>query len=154
MPTGPPEQRPPEDLLQQSEERYRLLVESVKDYAIYMLDPEGHVVTWNEGAKRIKGYTAEEVLGRHFSLFYTPEDLASGKPQRLLEAAARDGRVEDETWRVRKDGSRFWAHVVRRGAVALAKGAFPWDRTSRHRKQSCTRNIVSRFNPSPAPPFP
>jgi PAS domain S-box-containing protein len=112
MSPDPPGQGPPENLLQQSEERYRLLVESVKDYAIYMLDPEGHVVTWNEGAQRIKGYTAEEILGRHFSAFYPPEDGAAGKPQRLLEAAARDGRVEDETWRVRKDGSRFWADVV------------------------------------------
>jgi PAS domain S-box-containing protein len=101
-----------DDLLAQSEERYRLLVESVKDYAIYMLDPEGHVISWNEGARRIKGYTAEEALGRHFSAFYTPEDVAAGKPQRLLDAAARDGRAEDETWRVRKNGSRFWADVV------------------------------------------
>lgn len=112
MSPDPPGQRPPEDLLRQSEERYRLLVESVKDYAIYMLDPEGHIVTWNEGVQRIKGYAAEEILGRHFSVFYTPEDVAAGRPQRALEAAARDGRFEDETWRVRKDGSRFWADVV------------------------------------------
>ncbi len=112
MSPDPPGQRPPEDLLRQSEERYRLLVESVKDYAIYMLDPEGHVVTWNEGVQRIKGYSAEEILGRHFSVFYTPEDVAAGRPERALEAAARDGRFEDETWRVRKDGTRFWADVV------------------------------------------
>jgi PAS domain S-box-containing protein len=112
MSPDPPGQGPPEELLQQSEERYRLLVESVKDYAIFMLDPDGYVVTWNEGAQRIKGYAAEEALGRHFSAFYLPEDVAAGLPQRLIEAAARDGRAEDETWRVRKDGSRFWADVV------------------------------------------
>jgi PAS domain S-box-containing protein len=112
MSPDPPGQGPSDDLLRQSEESYRLLVENVKDYAIFMLDPDGHVVTWNEGARRIKGYAAEEILGRHFSLFYPPEDVAAGKPRRLLEAADRDGRAEDETWRVRKDGSRFWADVV------------------------------------------
>lgn len=90
----------------------RLFVDSVKDYAIFMLDPAGHVVTWNVGAQRTKGYSAAEIIGQHFSRFYTPEDVAALKPQRLLELAARDGLVEDEGWRLRKDGSRFWADVV------------------------------------------
>lgn len=93
-------------------ERYRLLVESVRDYAIFMLDTEGHVASWNPGAERLKGYSEEEILGKHFSIFYSPEDVASGKAERILSAAVRDGRVEDEGWRVRKDGTRFWADVV------------------------------------------
>ncbi len=90
----------------------RLLVESVVDYAIFMLDADGRVATWNLGAKRIKGYTSNEIVGQHFSRFYPPEDLAAGKPERALQIARRDGRVEDEGWRLRKDGSRFWASVV------------------------------------------
>jgi PAS domain S-box-containing protein len=89
-----------------------LLVESVLDYAIFRLDPTGRVASWNPGAERIKGYREDEILGQHFSRFYTPEDVASGKCERMLAAAARDGRAEDEGWRVRKDGSRFWASVV------------------------------------------
>jgi PAS domain S-box-containing protein len=91
---------------------YRLLVESVVDYAIFVLDPDGRVRTWNAGAQRLKGYTAEEMIGHSFSRFYTPADLASGEPQRALAAAARDGRYEHEGWRVRKDGELFWALVV------------------------------------------
>jgi PAS domain S-box-containing protein len=94
------------------EDRFDIVVESVKDYAIFLLDSEGHVATWNTGARLIKGYTAEEVIGKHISIFYTPEDLAAGKPQRLLDVALREGRVEDIGWRVRKDGGRFWADVV------------------------------------------
>ncbi len=94
------------------EESFRLLVESVKDYAIVMLDPTGHVVSWNEGAQRIKGWRAEEILGKHFSCFYPPEALQKGFPEQELKAAAKDGRFEDENWRVRKDGSKFWANVV------------------------------------------
>jgi PAS domain S-box-containing protein len=101
-----------EEGLRQSEERFRLLVESVKDYAIFMLDLDGRVATWNAGAERIKGYRTEEILGQHFSRFYPPEDLARGKPQWELEVATREGRFEDEGWRVRKDGSCFWANVV------------------------------------------
>ncbi|HTI05589.1 MAG TPA: ATP-binding protein [Gemmatimonadales bacterium] len=93
-------------------ERFRLLVESIRDYAIFTLDPEGHVTSWNAGAQRYKQYRADEIIGRHFSAFYTPEDVASGKPARELEVAAREGRIEDEGWRVRKDGTRFWANVV------------------------------------------
>src|SRR5689334_19708426 len=93
-------------------EAYRLLVEGVQDYAIFMLDGAGRVSTWNAGAERIKGYRAEEIVGQHFSRFYPPEAIAEGKPARLLAIAAREGRVEDAGWRVRKDGSRFWADVM------------------------------------------
>jgi PAS domain S-box-containing protein len=91
---------------------YELLVQGVVDYAIYMLDPEGRVATWNAGAERIKGYAAPEIVGQHFSRFYTPEDTAAGLPWRVLETARREGRYEAEGWRVRRDGSRFWAGVV------------------------------------------
>src|SRR5439155_14241867 len=91
-------------------ERFRLLVESVKDYAIFMLDPHGHVSSWNAGAERIKGYRAEEIIGQHFSRFYPPENAA--KCEMELKVAAREGRFEDEGWRVRKDGTTFWADVV------------------------------------------
>lgn len=101
-----------DERLRQSRELFRLLVESVRDYAIFMLDPEGNVATWNAGAHRIKGYTPEEIIGRHFSLFYTEEDIRSGKPARKLEIAKEKGSVEEEGWRVRKDGTRFWANVV------------------------------------------
>jgi PAS domain S-box-containing protein len=98
--------------LRASAERFRLVVESVRDYAIFMLDPTGRVATWNLGAERIKGYRAADIIGRHFSEFYPPEALAAGKPAWELEVAEREGRVEDEGWRVREDGSRFWASVV------------------------------------------
>ncbi len=94
-----------------SEEQFRLLAHGVKDYAIFMLDTAGHIISWNAGAERIKGYRAEEIIGRHFSCFYPREDIESGKPARELNRAAADGRTEDEGWRVRKDGSRFWADV-------------------------------------------
>ena len=96
----------------QSEERFRLLVESVKDYAIFMLDPRGVVMTWNVGAERIKGYRADEIIGEHFSKFYPREDVIAGKCEMELEGATRDGRFEDEGFRIRKDGTRFWANVV------------------------------------------
>jgi PAS domain S-box-containing protein len=98
--------------LHQSEERFRMLVTAVQEYAIFMLDVQGHVSTWNNGAERIKGYGISEIIGKHFSVFYPEEDIRSGKPQRELEIAAREGRLEDEGWRLRKDGSRFWANVV------------------------------------------
>ncbi|MBS3649203.1 PAS domain S-box protein [Pseudaminobacter sp. 19-2017] len=94
------------------DDRYRLLVDAITDYAVYMLDRDGFVVSWNPGAQRFKGYTADEIIGQHFSRFYTPEDKAKGFPQRALDVAARDGRFESEGWRLRKDGSRFWTHVV------------------------------------------
>ena len=101
-----------EEALRESEERFRVLVLSVKDYGIFMLDPDGRVASWNEGARRIEGYEAEEILGEHFSTFYPPDVAASGHPARELEMARRDGRYEEEGWRIRKDGSRFWASVV------------------------------------------
>jgi len=94
------------------ERRYQYLISGISDYAIYMLDPSGHVSSWNAGANRFKGYLAQEILGEHFSRFYTPEDRAAGKPERALETALNEGKFEAEGWRVRKDGSRFWAHVV------------------------------------------
>jgi PAS domain S-box-containing protein len=100
-----------EDKLRWTEGSFRLMVESVSDYAIVMLDPEGLVVSWNTGAQRIKGFTAEEIVGKHFSTFYPEDDVATGKPQRDLDEAA-SGRHEDEGWRVRKDGSLFWANIV------------------------------------------
>ncbi|TMJ25290.1 MAG: PAS domain S-box protein, partial [Alphaproteobacteria bacterium] len=96
----------------QSAETFRLLVDAVTDYAIYMLDPKGHVVSWNAGAQRFKGYTADEIIGQHFSRFYTREDVAAGLPAQVLQIAAREGKFESEGWRLRKDGTRFWAHVV------------------------------------------
>lgn len=98
--------------LLESEERFRLLVDQVRDYAIFILDAKGNIVSWNQGARRLKGYTADEVLGKHFSIFYTPQDLAKDHPTKELSIAIRDGRYEEEGWRIRKDGSRFWANVV------------------------------------------
>src|SRR6266516_3583096 len=93
-------------------EQFRLLVENIEDYAIFLLDPQGNVASWNPGAERIKGYRAEEIIGRHFSEFYPPQDVAAGKCERVLEVAVRQGRFEEEGWRVRKDGSRMWASVT------------------------------------------
>jgi PAS domain S-box-containing protein len=101
-----------DEALRLSEERFRLLVECVLDYAIFVLTPEGNVATWNRGAQRMKGYESSEILGRHFSTFYPPDALAQGKPEWELEQAIEYGRVEDEGWRIRKDGTRFWANVV------------------------------------------
>src|SRR5713101_2678399 len=101
-----------EEALRQGERRFRLLVESVKDYAIFVLDSDGRVASWNLGAERIKGYRAEEIIGRHFSCFYPEEDIRNGKPEQELGTAISQGRVEDEGWRVRKGGSKFWANVV------------------------------------------
>ncbi|HYM97901.1 MAG TPA: PAS domain-containing protein, partial [Candidatus Sulfotelmatobacter sp.] len=98
--------------LKQSEARFHALVDSVTDYAIFLLDDDGMVISWNPGAERIKGYSEKEILNRHFSVFYTPEDVAAGKPERGLRVAALEGRFEDEAWRVRKDGSRFPASVL------------------------------------------
>lgn len=103
--------RTEEDLLR-TEERMRLVVEAVQDYAIFMLNPEGQVMTWNQGAERIKGYRAAEIVGKHFSVFYPEEDIRRGKPAWELEIAAKEGRFEDEDWRLRKDGTRFWANVI------------------------------------------
>ena len=102
----------PADSAALDEARFRSLVDAVDEYAIFMLDPDGHVVTWNEGAERIKGYGEDEVVGEHFSTFYTDEDREAGVPERNLAAAAERGRIEDEGWRVRDTGTRFWANVV------------------------------------------
>jgi PAS domain S-box-containing protein len=101
-----------EKSLRESERRFRLLVEAVQDYAIFMLDASGHITSWNVGAERLKGYKATEILGQHFSRFYPQEDVAAAKPQRELVIASTEGRVEDEGWRVRKGGSQFWANVI------------------------------------------
>jgi PAS domain S-box-containing protein len=95
-----------------SDEQYRMIVQSIKDYAVFLLNPEGLIASWNEGARLIKGYTASEVIGRSFEIFYPPEAVADGFPKRELNEAARVGRFEDEGWRIRKDGSAFWANVV------------------------------------------
>jgi PAS domain S-box-containing protein len=104
--------RQTQEILRESEERFQLLVEGVKDYAIFMLDAEGRVTTWNPGAQRIKGYEAEEIIGEHFSIFYTDEDVERGYPDEVLRLAAADGHYEEEGIRVRKDGSTFWANIV------------------------------------------
>ncbi len=106
------ERKQAEEVLHESQERFRLLLDGVKDYAIYMLDPEGNVISWNAGAARIKGYLQEEILGKHFSCFYTAEDRETGKPSRELQESLSKGRFEEQAWRVRKDGSAFWANVV------------------------------------------
>jgi PAS domain S-box-containing protein len=122
------ENRTRKESLLDSEQSFRLLVESVQDYGIFMLDPGGRIVTWNRGAERIKGYAAEQVVGKHFSVFYTPEDVERHHPDHELEVAVAEGRFEEEGWRVRADGSRFWANVVitalhdgSRGLVGFAK---------------------------------
>ncbi|HEY2461770.1 MAG TPA: PAS domain S-box protein [Candidatus Acidoferrum sp.] len=109
-----------DEKLRDSEERFRLLVSDVRDYAILMLDPTGHVISWNTGAQRIKQYSSQEIIGQHFSCFYPPEDIQAGKPERKLEIAIAQGRCEDEGWRLRRDGTRFWANVV---ITALHDGA-------------------------------
>jgi PAS domain S-box-containing protein len=106
------ETRDAQQALLEAERRFRILVQGVTDYAIYMLDPEGRVTNWNSGAERIKGYSPDDIIGEHFSRFYTPEDFDAGVPQRALATARETGRYEAEGWRVRKDGSRFWASVV------------------------------------------
>ncbi len=111
--------------------RFRLLVESVKDYAIFILDPTGHIATWNTGAERIKGYTATEIIGQHFSIFYPPEVATSGKCERELETAIRDGRYQEEGWRVRKDGTRFWANVTITALQAPAGGLVGFAKVTR-----------------------
>ena len=101
-----------ERTLRESEERFRLLIQGVQEYAIFQLDPMGNVVSWNAGAERLKGYASEEIIGKHFSVFYPQDDQLNDKPHHILSEAARHGQTEDEGWRIRKDGSRFWANVV------------------------------------------
>jgi len=138
-----------EERLRQSDEMFRLLVASVQDYAIFLLDPEGKIATWNAGAQRIKGYAPADIIGRHFSVFYPEEDVRSGKPARELEIAKRDGSVEDEGWRIRKDGSRFWANVLitavydeRRELRGFAK--VTRDMTERKRAEEIQRSLYEQ----------
>src|ERR1035438_10434879 len=105
------EQRAAAEALRNNDQQLRSIIESVGDYAIYLLDPEGHVATWNPGGERIKGYAPDEILGKHFSRFFTQEDIERGRPAELLRIASERGRIEEQAWRIRKDGSRFWADV-------------------------------------------
>ncbi|MHB8736701.1 MAG: PAS domain-containing hybrid sensor histidine kinase/response regulator, partial [Terriglobales bacterium] len=136
-----------EEKLRLSEERFRLLIEGVQDYAIFMLDPLGRVATWNAGAQRLKGYTSEEIIGQHFSRFYPKEDLESSKPARELEIATATGKYEEEGWRVRKDGSRFWANVVitalrDESGVLRGFGKVTKDMTERQQAEERTRRLL------------
>jgi PAS domain S-box-containing protein len=140
--------RQAEEALRHSEERFRVLVESVKDYAIFLLDPEGRVASWNAGAERIKQYRAEDIIGQHFSNFYGQEDIDRGWPEHELRVAKQEGRFEDEGWRIRKDGSRFWANVV---ITALRDDAgnlrgfskITRDMTDRKRSEEDARRLVA-----------
>jgi PAS domain S-box-containing protein len=136
-------QRARDDLLER-------LVADVEDYAIFVLDAEGNVSSWNAGAERFKGYRAEEIIGRHFSVFYPPEDVAAGKPQRELAIAASDGRLEDEGWRVRQDGTWFWANVVITAlrdstGLLLGYGNVTRDLTERRETELALRASEDRF---------
>ena len=144
------ERKRADEALRASEERFRHMVEGVKDYAIHMVDLDGRVITWNNGAERMTGYSSQEILGQHLSLLYEPRDVESGKPERGLEEAAAAGRFEDEGWRVRKDGSRFWANVIitalkdeagkLRGFVKVTR-----DMSERRRAEEALRASEERF---------
>jgi PAS domain S-box-containing protein len=136
--------------LRQNEERFRLLVESVRDYAIFMLDAGGHVLTWNAGAERFKGYRADEIIGQHFSRFYPPEALARGLPAQELQIAEAQDVFEDEGLRVRKDGSMFWANVVITAVRSpngelLGFAKVTRDLTQRHAHDEALRSSEERF---------
>ena len=143
-------ERPPILSKAPGEELFRVFVESVRDYALLILDPEGHITTWNKGAEAIKGWKADELIGKHFSIFYPPESIASDLPKRELIGAERDGRYEDESWRMRKDGTRFWANVVitalrdRDGAL-LGYAKVTRDLTERRRHEETLRHSETRF---------
>jgi PAS domain S-box-containing protein len=142
------ERRQAEEALRESEERFRLLVQGARDYAIFMLDPSGHIATWNEGAQRINGYTADEIIGQHFSIFYPPEDIAAGKPPRELDIASKVGKYEEEGWRVRKDGTLFWASVVitalrNEGGRLVGFGKVTRDLTQRRAAEEDARRVAA-----------
>ena len=136
--------------LRQSEEKYRLMVECMKDYSIFMLSTEGNVLSWNQGAEKINGYSQTEIVGRHFSIFYSAEEAQSGKPDRELRIAAEEGRFEDVGWRLRKDGSRFWANVViapLRDPAGELKGfaKITRDITERRKAEAAIRDLSGRL---------
>jgi PAS domain S-box-containing protein len=138
-----------EEALRLSEERFRLLVGSVADYAIFMLDVDGHVMSWNLGAERLKGYRADEIVGRHFSAFYGDEDQRAGRPGKQLATALAEGRAEDEGWRIRKDGTRFWANVVitalrTSDGRLVGFGKVTRDLTQRKRAEDALRGVLER----------
>jgi PAS domain S-box-containing protein len=144
------DRRQAEQALRESEERFRLLVEGAQDYAIFMLDPQGNIASWNTGAERIKGYRAPEIIGQHFSIFYPVEAIEARWPQQELEIAEAEGRFEDEGWRLRKDGSRFWANVVItavRDENGTLKGfsKITRDLTERMQKEAQVRESENRF---------
>ena len=145
------ERREAEQALRQSEEQFRLLVQGVTDYAIYMLSPKGIVTNWNKGAERIKGYKADEIVGKHFSQFYTEDDRTRNEPELALERARREGRSEKEGWRVRKDGTQFWSHIVdpammaeRSSGLRKSRVTSPNARTRRRRSSGRVRRCSSR----------
>ncbi len=147
--------RESEKALAASELRFRSLTENVKDYAIFMLDSEGKVATWSKGAEKFKGYKSEEIIGKHFSTFYPPEDLAAKKPERELGTALAEGRVEDEGWRVRKDGSRFWAYVTitalrDKDGNLLGFSKITRDMTERKKAEEKLKETVDELNRSNA----
>jgi PAS domain S-box-containing protein len=144
------ERKKEEALLRQSEERYRLLVEQVTDYAIFMMDEKGRIVSWNEGANKIKGYTAKEIIGKYFSIFYPQEDIINGKPANELRIARSVGKYEEEGWRLRKDGSRFWANVVitavyNQEGVLVGFSKVTRDLTERKRAEQTARENASKY---------
>src|SRR5437762_1196669 len=136
------------------QQQLQLLVENIEDYAIFLLDTEGRVMTWTKSAERIKGYNFEEIRGRHFSVFYPPEDIESGKPDYELKVAAQEGRFEDEGWRIRKDGSRFWANVVITALKDQSGGVLGFGKVTRdisNRKWAIEATFEKLFRSSPNP---
>ena len=144
-------QKPTVNQLTHSDDQFRLLVEQVQDYAIFLLDPTGHVATWNAGAERIKGYSASEIIGQPYETFFTEEDRATSKPERLMRRARRHGRVEDEGWRVRKDGSRFWADALLTALHDAEGHLLGYAKVTRDLPDACRghRRCVSNGQPHP-----
>jgi PAS domain S-box-containing protein len=144
------ERKASEESLRQSEERYRSLVEQVTDYGIFMMDEKGRIISWNEGAKKIKGYTPDEIIGKYFSIFYPEEDILNGKPARELKIAVAEGKYEEEGWRIRKDGSLFWANVVitavyNNAGIHIGFSKVTRDLTERKEGERALRESYDRF---------